>query len=225
MDLSIKDVANLLMLEKKEIEKLVKKKLIPSKIIQDKVRFNKQAIIEWALLNNKPLNLSDSSHFSEFRFDGLTSILDEESFYLNCSFTESDYVEEMVRMLRLKEDIDRNVIAELLISREKLMSTAIGNGIALPHPRIPIILGREKPLICFFFPEKPLNIESVDGEAVHTLILLVSQTIKQHLFMLAHLSYLLSKEEFRKALKNRIPTGEILRLVSGLEMQRSKASN
>ncbi|MCU7490372.1 MAG: PTS transporter subunit EIIA [Ignavibacteria bacterium] len=224
MDLSIKDVANLLMLEKKEIEKLVKKKLIPSQTIQDKVRFNKQAIIEWALLNNKPLNLSDSAQFSEFRFDGLSAILDEESFYPNCGFTEGNYIEEMVRMLRLKEDIDRNVITELLISREKLMSTAIGNGISLPHPRIPIILGREKPLVCFFFPEKPLNIESVDGEAVHTLILLVSQTIKQHLYMLAHLSYLLSKEEFRLALKGRKAAGEVLRLVSELEMQRNKVS-
>ncbi|MGE5432485.1 MAG: PTS sugar transporter subunit IIA [Syntrophomonadaceae bacterium] len=224
MDLSIKDVANLLMLEKKEIEKLVKKKLIPSQTIQDKVRFSKQAIIEWALLNNKPLNLSDSARFSEFRFDGLSAILDEESFYPNCGFSESNYIEEMVRMLRLKEDIDRNVITELLISREKLMSTAIGNGISLPHPRIPIILGSEKPLVCFFFPEKPLNIESVDGEAVHTLILLVSQTIKQHLYMLAHLSYLLSKEEFRLALKNRKTAGGILKLVSELEMQRIKVS-
>ncbi|HEX2866363.1 MAG TPA: PTS sugar transporter subunit IIA [Ignavibacteriales bacterium] len=224
MDLSIKDVANLLMLEKKDVEKLVKKKLIPSQTIQDKVRFNKQAIIEWALLNNKPLNLSDSSHFSEFRFDGLRSLLDEESFYPNCSFTESNYIEEMVRSLRLREDIDRNVITELLISREKMMSTAIGNGISLPHPRIPIILGREKPLVCFFFPEKPLNIESVDGEAVHTLILLVSQTIKQHLYMLAHLSWLLSKEEFRLALKNRKAAGEVLKLVSELEIKRSKTS-
>ncbi|MGE5399274.1 MAG: PTS sugar transporter subunit IIA [Ignavibacteriales bacterium] len=221
MDLSIKDVANLLMLDKKEIEKLVKKKLIPSQTIQDKVRFNKQAIIEWALLGNMPLNLSDSTNFSEFRFDGITSLLDEDSFYRDCQFTESTYIEEMVRMLRLREDVDRNTITELLLSREKLMSTAIGNGIALPHPRIPIILGSEKPLISFFFPEKSLNIESVDGEPVHTIILIISQTIKQHLYLIAHLSFLLSREEFRSALKNRCPGREILDLISKLETQRN----
>lgn len=220
MDLSINDVSTLLMVEKKEIERLVKKKIIPSESIQNKVRFNKQAIIEWALLNNRPINLSDTNNLKEFQFESVSPLLDEDSFFYNCNFTKDSYIPEMVSKLKLKEDIDRNIIVELLVNREKLMSTAIGNGISLPHPRIPIILGQGKPLINFFFLDNPLDLNSIDGKPVHTIILIVSQTVKQHLYILAHLSFLLFKAEFRNALEAQRPVNELIALIDDLDKQR-----
>ncbi|MDP4172523.1 MAG: PTS sugar transporter subunit IIA [Bacteroidota bacterium] len=221
MDLSIYDVSTLLMTDKKEVERLVKKKIIPSENIQNKIRFNKQAVIEWALLNNKPINLSDTSHFNEFQFETISPLLDEDSFYYNCTLTKENYIREIVSQLKLSESIDRNIIVELLVNREKLMSTAIGNGIALPHPRIPIVLGFGKPLINFFFLTEPLELNSIDNKPVHTIILIVSQTVKQHLYILAHLSYLLSMAEFRSALENQKSFDEISRLIEGLNKQRN----
>ncbi|MGE5679877.1 MAG: PTS sugar transporter subunit IIA [Bacillota bacterium] len=220
MDLSINDVSTLLMTDKKEVERLVKKKIIPSESIQNKIRFNKQAVIEWALLNNKPINLSDTASLKELQFETISPLLGEDAFFFDCRFKKDSYIKEMVSMLKLKDEIDRKIIVELLESREKLMSTAIGNGIALPHPRIPIILGPDKPLINFFFLGESLDLNSVDGEPVHTMILIVSQTVKQHLYILAHLSFLLSKSEFRSALKSRKPVGEIISLIESLDKQR-----
>ncbi|MEI7812102.1 MAG: PTS sugar transporter subunit IIA [Ignavibacteria bacterium] len=220
MDLSINDVSILLMLDKKEIEKLVKKKLIPSESIQNRTRFSKQAVIEWALLNNKPINLSATEHFSEFQFETISPLLDEGSFFHDCDFTKGNYIKEMISLIDLEGDIDRGIIVELLSSREKLMSTAIGNGIALPHPRIPIILGHGKPLINFFILNNPLDLNAFDGEPVNTIILIVSQTINQHLYIIAHLSDLLCKEEFRSSLRDKKPVSEILRLIASLESQR-----
>ncbi|MBK7380279.1 MAG: PTS sugar transporter subunit IIA [Ignavibacteriales bacterium] len=112
---------------------------------------------------------------------------------------------------------------QLLKSRESMMSTAIGNGISLPHPRVPLMVGRNKPLINFFFPNKPLDLKSIDGKPVHTLIMLISQTIKQHLSLIAHLSFLLSKETFRFALENRLECNEILDIITKIEETRNKS--
>jgi mannitol/fructose-specific phosphotransferase system IIA component (Ntr-type) len=101
------------------------------------------------------------------------------------------------------------------------MSTAIGNGISIPHPRVPLMLGGNKPLVNFFFLKQGLDLKSLDSKPVHTIILLISQTIKQHLSLLAHISFLLSKKEFREALEKRAGYEKILDLIGAIESSRN----
>ncbi len=222
MDLTIKDISTLLLLPEKDIQSLVKKKEIPSQTINEKLLFNKQQIIEWALSRNIPINISKHKKMSEYHVETFNTVLDQNSFYYDCSFTEQLYIEQMVNLIALEKTIDKGIIVQLLKSREELMSTAIGNGISLPHPRIPLMVGKNKPLVNFFFPKKPLELQSLDGKPVHTIILLISQTIKQHLSLLSHLSFLLSKETFRFALENRLIYKEILDIISHIESTRSE---
>lgn len=222
MNLKIKDIAEFLVMSEKEIQKLVKAKEIPHQIIQDRVVFNKDKVIEWALGRNIPLNISGSTHFVEYQIKSLLPLLDEKSIFYNCDFSEAQYIEQMTNLALFDALVDKNVVIQLLKSREQLMSTAIGNGISLPHPRIPLIIGRDKPLVHFFFPKNPLNLNSLDGKPVHTLILIISQTIKQHLSLLAHVSYLLSKKEIRQALEIRLPYPELLSMIEKFEEQRKR---
>jgi len=205
----------------KEIKILLKKKDIPFQLINDRMFFNKQQIIEWALSRNIPMNISGTGKLAEYQVDSLNSILDQGSFFYKCDFNEDTYIDRMVDLLDLDAAIDKSIIAQLLKRREELMSTAIGNGISLPHPRIPLMVGRNKPLINFFFPEKQLPLKSLDGKPVHTVILLISQTIKQHLSLIAHLSFLLSKETFRFSLEQRLDSAEILDIISHIENSRN----
>ena len=219
MDLRIKDIAQLLLQPEKEIQKLVKAKGIPHQIIQDRVIFNKEKIIEWALDKNLPLNLSGSTHFQEYNIGSLLPLLTEESVFYACDFTEEKYIEQMTHLASLDPSVDRDVVIQLLKSREQLMTTAIGNGISLPHPRIPLVIGRDKPLIHFFFPTRFLDLNSLDGKPVHTLILIISQTIKQHLSLLAHISLLLSKKEIQKAFEQRLPYVQLISVIEQFEAQ------
>lgn len=221
MDLTIKDISTLLLKPEKEIEKLIKNKEIPFQKINDRILFNKQQIIEWALGKNFPLNISHHRKMSEYHVESLNTLLDHKTFFYNCDFFETSYIEQMVKMIELEKSIDREVIIQLLKKREELMSTAIGNGISLPHPRIPLMVGRNKPLINFFFPKKKLEIKSLDEKPVHTLILIISQSIKQHLSLLAHMSFLLQKETFRFALESRLNYKEIIDIIAHLEDSRS----
>lgn len=223
MDLNIKDISHLLMLPEKEILQFIKKKEIPFMILQDKTVFNKQQIIDWALGRNFPINVSGHNKFNEYHIDTVSTLLMRDSFHYNCKLNETGYIEQMVSLINFEKSVDRDVIIQLLQSRELIMSTAIGNGISLPHPRIPLMIGKHKPLINIFFAEKPLNLKSIDGKPVHTLILLISQTIKQHLSLIAHLSFLLSKETFRFALEKRLQVAEIVEIIKKIEEDRNKA--
>ena len=219
MDFTIKDVSVLLTRPEKEIQNLMKANEIPYQIINDKYFFNKQQIVEWALIRNIPINISNHSNMSEYQVKALNTILDQNSFYYDCALTEDSYLEQMLGMVHLDANVDKAIIIQLLKNREAMMSTAIGNGISLPHPRIPLMVGRN-PLINFFFPQRPLDLKSIDGKPVHTIILLVSQTIKQHLSLLAHLSFMLSQETFRAALENRLSSQDLLDIINHIESTR-----
>lgn len=222
MELTIKDIAKLLFIPEKEIISLIKKKEIPFNTYTDKLLFNKQQIIEWALNRNIPINISDHEKMKEYHVKSLNTLLNEKSFFYGCTLTKNSYIEQMVNFIELEKSVDKEIIVQLLKNREELMSTAIGNGISLPHPRIPLMVGRNKPLINIYFPNKPLDLKSLDGKPVHTIILLISQTIKQHLSILAHLSFLLSKETFRLALENRLNFKEIIDIISHIEGTRGE---
>lgn len=223
MDLNSKDISHLLMMPEKEVQQLVKNKEIPFQFIHDKVVFNKHQIIEWALGRNLPINVSGHQKLSEYHIETVSTLLNKDSFHYKCNFDESSYIQQMISKLKFEKNVDSEIIIQLLKSREAMMSTAIGNGISLPHPRVPLMVGKNKPIINFFFPIKSLNLQSIDGKPVHTLILLISQTIKQHLSLIAHLSFLLSNETFRFALENRLECREILDIIKKIEETRNKS--
>jgi PTS system nitrogen regulatory IIA component len=209
------------MMTEKAIISLIKKHEIPHQTINDKELFNKQQVIEWALIRNLPLNISNHIKMTEYKISSLNSVLSRDSFFYNCELHENNYINQMVNLIDIEKNIDREIIIQLLMNREELMSTSIGNGISLPHPRIPLMVGKNKPLINFFFPQNPLKLKSIDGKPVHTLILIISQTIKQHLSILAHLSFLLSKETFHSALENRLEYQQIIDIISNIESTRN----
>jgi PTS system nitrogen regulatory IIA component len=221
LELTIKDISGLLMMTEKEIISLIKKQEIPFQLINDKELFNKQKIIEWALIRNLPLNISNHTKMTEYKISSLNSVLSQESFFYDCDFHENDYIDKMVHLIDIEKNVDREIIVQLLLNREELMSTSIGNGISLPHPRIPLMVGKNKPLVNFFFPKTPLKLNSLDSKPVHTLILLISQTIKQHLSILAHLSFLLSKPTFHSGLENRLDYKQIIDIISKIESERN----
>jgi PTS system nitrogen regulatory IIA component len=86
--------------------------------------------------------------------------------------------------------LDPHVIAELLIDRESLMSTALNYGLAVPHPRDLVLSPTDADKIITVFPETPIDYGALDGEAVHTLFFLFSSSDKKHLHLLSKLAHL-----------------------------------
>lgn len=95
--------------------------------------------------------------------------------------------------------IDFPTLVDVLVAREEASTTAIADGIAIPHGKI--TLGEEV-IACFGRSRTGVDFESVDGKPTHIFFLLVSPESHPslHLRWLAHLAVLLKKPEFRQAL-------------------------
>lgn len=103
----------------------------------------------------------------------------------------------------LKTAGHRTLLYESLMAREELMSTGIGRGVAVPHPRTPLDFGDIPAFITTCFLKTPVDYRAVDHQPVFALFLLVCPSAKQHLRLLARLSFCLREEAFVRFLSER----------------------
>jgi PTS system nitrogen regulatory IIA component len=80
--------------------------------------------------------------------------------------------------------------------REELASTALGSGLAVPHPRSPLCKRPEDSLVALFYPRFPIAWESPDGLPVRAFFIILSANSTEHLANLSSLSKLCMKEGF-----------------------------
>lgn len=96
-------------------------------------------------------------------------------------------------------DINRDTVFEVLMEREKLGSTGIGDGIAIPHGKL---AGLEKLIVSFGRSVTGVDFDSLDGKPVHIFFLLLApeNSAGQHLKALARISRMLKDISFRESL-------------------------
>jgi len=82
------------------------------------------------------------------------------------------------------------------LAREELLSTGIGNGIALPHPRDPVTTLRAPAVIVFGRSPAGIDFAAADGKPVHAFFLMCSQSIELHLHLMGRLARLLRHGDF-----------------------------
>ena len=95
--------------------------------------------------------------------------------------------------------IARSTVSENLFARERLGSTGLGHGVAVPHGRIK---GLKAPIAAFVRLAEPIPFESPDGQPVTLLIFLLmpDHVTQQHLEILSEIAEMLSNEAFRETL-------------------------
>ena len=111
-------------------------------------------------------------------------------------------INEMVELLENEDSIkDLNEIKQCVLEREQIMSTGVGKGFAIPHAKTSAVKGI---VACFAKSKKDLEFNSLDGEPVHLVFLLIGQDnlIGPHIKLLSRISRMMNKDEFREALLN-----------------------
>lgn len=131
----------------------------------------------------------------------LNQILKIEFINANLSAKSKDEVlEELVNTIILGGlKLNRSEILDILKQRESLGSTGIGEGIAIPHGKIPDL---NEIVVAFGRSEEGINYESLDSKPVHLFFLLLApeNSAGQHLKILAKISKMLKETNFRKKL-------------------------
>ncbi|SLM27379.1 putative nitrogen regulatory protein [Desulfamplus magnetovallimortis] len=96
---------------------------------------------------------------------------------------------------------DSKEILLQLMERERLTSTGIGQGVAIPHPRNPIANGFTEPMIVTCFLENEVDFDAIDDLPVFVLFLMLSPTVEIHLNLLSRLSFCLRDRSFMRFIR------------------------
>jgi nitrogen PTS system EIIA component len=135
---------------------------------------------------------------------------------LDCE-TQEDVLRALVAAAPLPTTTDRNHLLEQLFQRENLSSTGLGHGVALPHPRTPSAAFSPEAMVVLGQLREPMDWDALDGEPVHTVLLLLNPSPEVHLKVLSRLAFLLREDRFQALLSERADFAEILALAAELE--------
>ncbi len=215
MDLELQEVAELLNVPENVLLKLVSDGKVPSYNINGSYRFNREEIESWVMADkgghegHKPS--SGALRYNLFR------ALNNGDVYTDL---ECDSKEELIRetMQRLAPGLrlDPDVLFELFMERENLMSTAVGQGFAIPHAR-DFLMDGHRDAVAVVFLNKPINYGALDGKPVHTLFFLLASDDKKHLALLSKIAHLTSNNKLCLQLQQKPQKTELLEIIKDWE--------
>lgn len=132
----------------------------------------------------------------------LTSLISKGGVFTVEGSSTTEIYEKVCNLIKFPESITSDAVFNALCAREKIMSTAVGNGIALPHASVPIIKEEEEQRVCVVYLKEPLDMNAPDEMKVHTMFVILTQNRQTHLQVLSRLVSLLRDTSFLKLLEN-----------------------
>ena len=131
----------------------------------------------------------------------MSEIIEEENIIPDLKAKDKNGVlEELAEVISSREpSVNKRDIVRVLVERERLGSTGIGDGVAIPHGKLN---GIKHPLISFGRSNKGLDFDSMDGQTAYLFFLLVApeNSSSVHLQVLAKIAKILKNGTFRKKL-------------------------
>jgi PTS system nitrogen regulatory IIA component len=219
MDLTAKDAARMLSVTEEQIYAWIRNGTLPSYRVKDRFRLNRVELLEWAAARSIKVA---PEFFRESRDRNgdllLTNALSRGGVIRDVACTDkASALKSVCALLKLPPQIDRDELHSVLVAREALCSTGIGNGIAIPHPRGPIVLGLSEPHMTLAFLQRPIDYCALDGKPVSVLFVIISTTVHIHLTLLSHLMFALQDTEFRMLLDSRAGEESIIAKTAEIE--------
>lgn len=220
MQLSVKDTAKILNVSEKTIYRWIKQQIVPVYRINEQYRFNRSELLDWATSRRIQISpeIFQETEQSKIPLPSLSDALKAGGIsYRLGGKDKSSVLRSIVDLLNLPEEVDREFLYQVLMARETLGSTGIGDGIAIPHVRNPVVLHVSKPSITLCFLDHPIDFRAIDGQPVSILFTLISPTVRAHLHILSRLGFVLQNQEFKTALKRQASREELMEALSRAE--------
>ncbi|WP_020590256.1 PTS sugar transporter subunit IIA [Desulfobacter curvatus] len=105
-----------------------------------------------------------------------------------------------IQRIKAVPDNHKADLAQQLVKREEALSTGVGGGIAVPHPRTPLNY-IEQPTVAVCFLKNPVDYHALDNQPVSTLFFILFPELKFHLHLLSSISLCLRNRQFSEFLK------------------------
>lgn len=220
MALTVREAARVLRVDEAQVYRWLDAGEIPSYTVHGQPRFDRAELLEWATSRKLPVAVDV---FQSERADappgpGLVEALRAGGVHAGVGGADRESVlRAVVELLALPPAVDREFLFQMLLAREAMGSTGIGNGIAIPHVRNPVVLTGAPASITLCYLAKPIPFDAIDGQPAHTIFSMISPTIQGHLQLLARLSWALHDARFKALVERRAPAEEILAEAARIE--------
>lgn len=148
----------------------------------------------------------------------LSEILDKKRILFNVNFSSKE--EAITKLVEAFEGDERvknlEEIKKSVLEREKILSTGVGNGFAIPHAKTNAVDGF---LLAVAKLEQPIDFNAHDGQPVKLIFLLVGKEtlVSEHIKMLSRISRLINNDEFREKLFSASSADELYELLKNEE--------
>ncbi len=214
MQLGVREAAHLLGVSEKTIYRWIKDGRLPAYRVNEQHRFNRAELLEWATsrrINVSPEIFEEPEETAQMRLPTVGEALEAGGIHYRVGGTDkASVLSAVVDLMRLPDEVNRKFLHQVLLARESLGSTGVGDGIAIPHVRNPIVMHIPKPTVTLCFLEHEIDFGAIDGKPVHTLFTIVSPGVRAHLHVLSRLAFALRDEDFRAVLSKQASREEIL---------------
>jgi len=214
VELSMKEVMELLNVRENEVVSYIKTRKLPAHKINHQFKFNKEELKEWVIRNG----ITVSEKFLDMNLIktpvSISELIKKGGIFTGITGPDvKSILADAVLRMRLPSGINSAAVLASLIEREEMMPTAVGKGIAIPHPRNPIISDVENESISLCMLDKPADFHAMDGRNVHSMFVIISANSRRHLEILSKLLYLCQQADFTAMLEARSAEQEILAYV------------
>jgi PTS system nitrogen regulatory IIA component len=206
--LSVRDVAEIMKVSENTIHQWIESRALPASQVNGECRFHKVQLLEWATANQIEIPAT------AFRTATAPTRLDEAlvrgGILRNISGGDkATILRAILPQLPLSEEDDRQALLAMLLARESLGSTGIGDGIALPHPKNPIVQPNAAPAITLCFLAQPVDWAAANRQPVNALFVLLCPKVRVHLHLISRLVSALRDPTFRDLVRRQAPDEEI----------------
>lgn len=219
MEWTVSDVARLFNTSERTILRLVGGEGLPVHVVNDQQRFHRAEILDWATSRGQDIAPDALGDLGDgLPPGGLIGALRRGGVHTGVPGGDRDAVlRAAVARLPLPAGVGPGFLADVLCAREGQGSSSVGDGIAIPHIRNPIVLRVREPIVALCRLAQPVDFGARDGQPVRVLFTVVSPTVRAHLHTLAQLAHALRDPGVRALLTGTAPLEEIAGALEGLD--------
>lgn len=220
MQLTVRAVAKLFNVQEKTVYRWIEEDDLPASLIDGHYGFNRGELVEWATSRHisVPDALFKGSDNNVASLPSLLEALQAGGIFHRIQGTDkASVLRAAVDAMPLPREVDRHLLWQMLFARESLQSTGVGEGIAIPHVRNPMVLHVPRPMITLCFLEPPVDFGALDGKPVYALFSLISPSPRIHLHLLSRLAFALHDPGFKQLIAQGGSQEEILNAARRVE--------
>ena len=167
MKLGIQEAARLLSVSEKTVYRWVRGGLLPVYRVNGQYRFHRPELLAWAI--SRRMNVPEEVFHDSLRVTGVIPTLAEAVqrggiFYRVQGGSKEDALRFVIEATRLGPQVESGYLLNLMLAREGVAPTAVGEGVAIPQLVDPNALELECPMVTLAFLEDPIDFDSFDGK-------------------------------------------------------------